>query len=97
MSKAYRTNLPANMANYSSLHPNIEPATHFSHSPTPDFDTPTEKNWQAREPQQEEAEQLSRVGNETEEVQPTSDDPDSREGDIIIMQGDAATTGTIEC
>jgi hypothetical protein len=90
-----RTKLPANMANYPPQDSNIEPATHFPHPPTPDFDTPTEKYWQAREPQQEEAEQLSRAGNETEEFQPTSDDPDSGKEGVIIMQGDVATTETI--
>ena len=90
-----RTKLPAKMANYPPQDSNIEPATHFPHPPTPDFDTPTEKYWQAREPQQEEAEQLSRAGNETEEFQPTSDDPDSGKEGVIIMQGDVATTETI--
>jgi hypothetical protein len=33
------------MANYLSHHP---PATCFSHPPTPNFDTPTEQDWEAR-------------------------------------------------
>jgi hypothetical protein len=94
MLETWRSNLPAKMADYPSQHPDIEPATCFSHPPTPNFDTPTEQDWEAREPQQEGAEQLSRAGNETEDVQPSG--PDSKKEGVIIMQGDVATTETID-